>query len=130
MGFGPYGWGYDIISVDAYRPPYIPWHMTTLEFFQIVHENLSEDGVMVINIGRSPVGSDIDQRSGYNDPPDLSNHLCDGYPDSFNTILFATKQPGSWENFYENYNACYSELMCIPLVGSNGDDDHIPAANT
>ena len=25
-------------------------------------------------------------------------------PDSMNTILFATKQPGSWENFYENYN--------------------------
>ena len=20
---------YDIISVDAYRPPYIPWHLTT-----------------------------------------------------------------------------------------------------
>ena len=25
---------YDIISVDAYRPPYIPWHLTTREFFQ------------------------------------------------------------------------------------------------
>jgi spermidine synthase len=47
--------GYDIISVDAYRPPYIPWHMTTLEFFEIVYENLTEDGVMVINIGRSPL---------------------------------------------------------------------------
>ena len=27
---------YQIISVDAYRPPYIPWHLTTREFFQIV----------------------------------------------------------------------------------------------
>ena len=25
---------YDLIAVDAYRPPYIPWHLTTLEFFQ------------------------------------------------------------------------------------------------
>jgi len=24
---------YDIISVDAYRAPYIPWHLTTIEFF-------------------------------------------------------------------------------------------------
>jgi spermidine synthase len=45
---------YDVISIDAYRPPYIPWHMTTQEFFQIVHERLSDDGVMVINVGRSP----------------------------------------------------------------------------
>ena len=26
---------YDIIAVDAYRPPYIPAHMTTQEFFEI-----------------------------------------------------------------------------------------------
>jgi len=45
---------YDIISVDAYRPPYIPWHMTTVEFFQIVYDHLEADGVMVINIGRGP----------------------------------------------------------------------------
>ncbi|MDP3449835.1 MAG: fused MFS/spermidine synthase, partial [Anaerolineaceae bacterium] len=44
---------YDIISVDAYRPPYIPWHMTTQEFFLILKDHLKEDGVMVINIGRS-----------------------------------------------------------------------------
>jgi predicted membrane-bound spermidine synthase len=27
---------YTIIGVDAYRPPYIPWHLTTQEFFQLV----------------------------------------------------------------------------------------------
>ena len=31
---------YDIISVDAYRPPYIPWHMTTVEFFTTLQEHL------------------------------------------------------------------------------------------
>ncbi len=45
---------YQIISVDAYRPPYIPWHLTTQEFFQIVRDHLTDDGVMVINVGRSP----------------------------------------------------------------------------
>jgi spermidine synthase len=24
---------YDIIALDAYRPPYIPFHLTTVEFF-------------------------------------------------------------------------------------------------
>jgi len=28
---------YDLIAVDAYRPPYIPPHMTTREFFQIAY---------------------------------------------------------------------------------------------
>ena len=26
---------YDLVAVDAYRPPYIPPHMTTIEFFEI-----------------------------------------------------------------------------------------------
>ena len=45
---------YQIISVDAYRPPYIPWHLTTREFFQIARDHLTEDGVLVINVGRGP----------------------------------------------------------------------------
>ncbi|MFN8463734.1 MAG: fused MFS/spermidine synthase [Anaerolineales bacterium] len=35
---------YDIIAVDAYRPPYIPPHMTTQEFFEICASHLTEDG--------------------------------------------------------------------------------------
>ncbi len=94
---------YDIISVDAYRPPYIPWHMTTLEFFQVVYEHLSEDGVMVINIGRSPV-----DRTLVNDLATTLNQLFPtlfvmDVPDSFNTMIFATKQQGSWANFEVNY---------------------------
>ena len=29
---------YDIIAVDAYRPPYIPFHLTTREFFQQIFD--------------------------------------------------------------------------------------------
>ncbi len=32
---------YNIISVDAYRPPYIPWHLTTEEFFQETYDHLT-----------------------------------------------------------------------------------------
>ena len=45
---------YQIISVDAYRPPYIPWHMTTREFFEIARSHMTDDGVLVINVGRGP----------------------------------------------------------------------------
>ena len=45
---------YQVISVDAYRPPYIPPQMVTQEFFRIVRDHLTEDGVLVINVGRGP----------------------------------------------------------------------------
>ncbi|MDD2923023.1 MAG: fused MFS/spermidine synthase, partial [Anaerolineales bacterium] len=45
---------YDIIAVDAYRPPYIPPHMTTREFFQIAASHLTLSGVLTINVGSVP----------------------------------------------------------------------------
>jgi spermidine synthase len=45
---------YDIIAVDAYRPPYIPAHLTTQEFFLMAKDHLQPDGVLVVNVGRSP----------------------------------------------------------------------------
>jgi spermidine synthase len=44
---------WDVIAVDAYRPPYIPFHLTTVEFFGLVRDHLSDDGVLAINIGRT-----------------------------------------------------------------------------
>lgn len=45
---------FDVILVDAYRPPYIPFHLTTVEFFTLLQEHLSGDGVVAINVGRTP----------------------------------------------------------------------------
>ncbi|MCL6431063.1 MAG: fused MFS/spermidine synthase [Anaerolineae bacterium] len=42
---------YDVIAVDAYRPPYIPFHLTTREFFQLARQRLNEDGVLAVNVG-------------------------------------------------------------------------------
>jgi predicted membrane-bound spermidine synthase len=44
---------FDLVLVDAYRPPYIPFHLTTTEFFGLVHSRLSERGVVAINVGRT-----------------------------------------------------------------------------
>jgi len=94
---------YDIISVDAYRPPYIPWHMTTVEFFSMVYDQLSEDGVLTINIGNSPLDRTLVNDLGTTIGEVFPTQFVMDLPGSFNTILFATKKPGSWDNFYENY---------------------------
>jgi spermidine synthase len=44
---------YDVIGIDAYRQPYIPFHLTTKEFFQEVEDHLSPEGVSVVNAGRT-----------------------------------------------------------------------------
>jgi MFS family permease len=48
---------YDVIGMDAYHQPYIPFHLTTVEFFQEVRAHLNERGVAVVNAGR-PAGGD------------------------------------------------------------------------
>ncbi|TDI83489.1 MAG: spermine synthase, partial [Chloroflexi bacterium] len=39
---------YSVIAIDAYRAPYIPWQLTSVEFFQNVAEHLDEQGVLAI----------------------------------------------------------------------------------
>ncbi len=50
---------YDVIAVDAYRPPYIPFHLTTKEFFTEVHRHLTGTGVLAINVGRTMNGRQL-----------------------------------------------------------------------
>jgi spermidine synthase len=48
--------GYDAILVDAYRQPYIPFYLTTAEFFRLAAERLAPGGVVIVNVGH-PEGS-------------------------------------------------------------------------
>ena len=44
---------WEMVAIDAYRPPYIPFHLTTVEFFSLVREHMTEEGVLAINVGRT-----------------------------------------------------------------------------
>ncbi|MGZ4269481.1 MAG: spermidine synthase [Solirubrobacteraceae bacterium] len=48
---------WDVIVVDAYRQPYIPFYLTTREFFAEVRAHLTRRGVVLVNVGH-PDGSD------------------------------------------------------------------------
>lgn len=93
---------YTVIAIDAYRPPYIPWHLTTVEYFQEVAQHLTEDGVMVINVGRTSTDRRlVDALSNTLSYVFPSVHALD-VPFSFNTILVATPQPSQETNLQEN----------------------------
>jgi spermidine synthase len=43
---------FDVILVDAFQFPYIPFHLTTVEFFTELKRRLAPGGVLMINVGR------------------------------------------------------------------------------
>jgi spermidine synthase len=50
---------YDNIMIDAYKQPYIPFHLTTREFFETVQQHLSRRGIVSINVGGIEPNSEI-----------------------------------------------------------------------
>ena len=41
---------YDVIAVDAYRQPYIPFYLATQEFFRLARQHLNPGGVLALNV--------------------------------------------------------------------------------
>ncbi len=96
---------YQLISVDAYRPPYIPPHLTTREFFRIVREHLSDDGVMVINVGRAPEDRRLVDALYNTIAVEFPTLYVMDLPLSFNTLIYASASPTSIANLSTNYDA-------------------------
>ncbi|HEY4281285.1 MAG TPA: fused MFS/spermidine synthase [Conexibacter sp.] len=42
---------FDAVFVDAYRQPYVPFYLTTHEFFELVREHLNPGGAVLVNVG-------------------------------------------------------------------------------
>jgi spermidine synthase len=45
---------YDLIVVDAYRQPYIPFYLATSEFFQLARRHLRPGGAIALNVATTP----------------------------------------------------------------------------
>jgi spermidine synthase len=52
---------WDVMLVDAYRQPYIPFYLTTREFFSLAKDHLAPGGVLAINVGSTPGDTRIQQ---------------------------------------------------------------------
>lgn len=96
---------YTVVGIDAYRVPYVPWQLTTVEFFEEINDRLAENGVVVINVGRTPSDRRLEHAMANTMLQVFpSVHRID-VPDSLNTILVATNQPTQAENLIANFHA-------------------------
>lgn len=107
---------YDIIAVDAYRPPYIPPHMTTQEFFEIVASHLADDGVLTINSASVPGDRRLINGLATTMGTVFPSIYTVDIPGSLNTMIFATKQPTRAEDFAVNLVALSADPNVHPLL--------------
>lgn len=102
---------YDVVTIDAYKVPYIPWHLTTVEYFEELHGKLSEQGVVAVNVGRVPEDRRlVEAMTSTMLEVFPTVHTVD-VPGALNTILFATVQPTTPDNLVAN-------LAAFPAEGS------------
>jgi spermidine synthase len=45
---------YDLIMIDAYRQPYVPFYLTTQEFFRLCRQRLAPGGAVALNVTTLP----------------------------------------------------------------------------
>ncbi|HVU10419.1 MAG TPA: fused MFS/spermidine synthase, partial [Phototrophicaceae bacterium] len=96
---------YTVVGIDAYRPPYIPFHLTTVEFFQQIRAHLEDDGAVVVNVGRTSTDRRlVDAITATLHEVFPSIYAMD-VPNSFNTILVATVQQTQAANLSANLAA-------------------------
>jgi predicted membrane-bound spermidine synthase len=81
---------YDVISVDAYRQPYIPFYLTTKEFFETVRDRLAPGGVLIVNVGHPEGQDDLEKVLTATIAEVFPNLMRDPIEDT-NTLLVASE---------------------------------------
>jgi spermidine synthase len=107
---------YDLIIVDAYRPPYIPPHLTTQEFFQIAADHLKPDGALAINVGRAPGDRRLIDGLATTIGTIFPSIYVMDIPGTFNSILYATLQPTEAANLQANLDRFLARGDVHPLL--------------
>jgi hypothetical protein len=85
---------WEAIFVDAYRQPYIPFYLTTEEFFDLVRSRLAPGGVVVVNAGHPEGSTELEEvltaglRTAF-------RHVARDPITGFNTLLVASDREPS-----------------------------------
>ena len=92
-----------LVAIDAYQQPYVPFQLTTKEFFQEVRDHLTPTGVAVINAGRTNSDFRLVDALAADDALGFSQCLYHRYSAFY-------QQPGNWhqladlaQQFHDQY---------------------------
>jgi len=93
---------YDVVVLDAYRQPYIPFHLATMEFFRDVRNHLTLNGVAAINVGRSPTDYRLVNALAGTMREVFSNVFILDVPGTFNSLVIGTVQRSDLTEYANN----------------------------
>ena len=102
---------YDVIYVDIFAgSAYVPFHVITREFFELVKAALSENGVMAINLHPYPSGSEIKEY--------ILNTVVTVFPCSFLSqhILYSFNSPTSLLKLRASLDWRKIPLSLVPIA--------------
>ncbi|GCE13054.1 spermidine synthase [Tengunoibacter tsumagoiensis] len=93
---------YDVMAIDAFQQPYIPFQLTTREFFAEIASHLSSTGVVTLNTGHTTTDYRLEQAFVNTMRQVFPSVYVFHVPNTFNTEIMATMQPTSLETFQNN----------------------------
>ena len=109
---------YDVVMVDAFQQPYMPFHLTTIEFLQEIKAHLSPTGVVTFTTGHSCTDYQLVQAFVNTLSKVFPSVYMFDVPGTFNTEVIATAQPTTLSTFRQN-------LLSIPtdtMLGTVADE--------
>jgi spermidine synthase len=109
---------YDMILLDAYRQPYIPFYLVTREFFGVVKQHLNPGGVFIINVGHIP-GSEALERVVCATLGSVFPNVLRDRVSATNSLVVASSDPLSGERMINDHAAAPAGLQGL-LVSITG----------
>ncbi len=90
---------YDVVAIDAFQQPYIPFQLTTREFFTSIRSHLSSAGVVALNTGHTTHDFRLVQAFVNTMSQVFPSVYVFNVPGTFNTEVMATMHPTSIDTF-------------------------------
>lgn len=83
----------DALAVDAFRFPYLPFQLTTREFFDLARERLEPGGTLMLNVGRKGESREVVDAVARTLAASFSHVSGVDVPRTTNSILVAAEHP-------------------------------------
>ena len=127
---------WDVIVVDAYRQPYIPFYLTTKEFFAQVRDHLTPRGVVLVNVGHPERSDRLEKvlaatmRTSFpavlRDPVTDTNVVLAGGPSGISVGRIVSAAPSLPEGLGPVAQAAADRTTTAPRGGPVYTDDKAP----
>ena len=102
---------YDVIMVDAYQDITIPFQMSSVEFFELVKEHLTDEGVMVVNMNMRGT-----------EEGNINQYLADTISNVFSAVYTADVSGSTNRELFASNNTEMIELFKTNIASEDNEE--------